>query len=206
MIFRQILTTALFSCLAFVGVLLARPIQVSAQSVCKPDGEYICRNGCSNAGDCRGGRLCEAREYGGVKYLANIGDTCGTGQGRAIIGGIRVPQAILRLNAEGTSSAIESGIGALAWFNRILILFFSICVVWFMVQLVMHGAKVVSNPGEAKALEELKEAITFPVIGMILLAASFLIASLVGIFFFGDADFITNPTLPTAQDFVEESP
>lgn len=154
---------------------------------------------CRSVGQCSAekSQICVLRGGSGYEYLSPEGGSCGAGEGKEIIGNIFIPGSINQLNGMGTR------IGVLNWFNSLLILFFSLCVVWFMVQLVLAGAKIITNPGEAKGMEELKEAVTYPIIGMILLASSFLIVTLIGIFFFDNPTFITNPVLPRAQDFVE---
>ncbi len=195
---KKILITMLLTLSLSVGF-LSLAEQVSAQACPPPNEDFTCRNGCTKVGDCRSGKTCIKLDS--MDVILNTGDPCGAGQGQSIVGNVSIPRSILRLNSEGTESATVENIGLLAWINRLLILFFSICVVWFMVQLVLTGTKIVASPGDAKAMEELKEALTYPIIGMIILASSFLIATLIGVFFFNNSEFITNPELPTARDF-----
>ncbi len=177
-------------------------LQPSAVLAACPAG-FTCLDGCENVGQCSdtAGKRCESRNVrpdisGGQWELAATGATCGGGVDQEVIGRVTVPMGINFYSLYSGSS-----IGALSFINTLLTVFFAICVVWFLINLVLTGAKIVSNPGDAKAMEELKEALTYPIIGMIILAASFLISTLIGIFFFGDANFITNPTLPRAEDF-----
>lgn len=184
--------------LVTLTLFIGAPGQATAQT-CPYDS---CVADCLTQGQCSSERskICVLRNYGGVTpvvVLTPEGAACGAGEGKQVIGNIYVPGPINRFNNWGGE------IGVFNWLNTVLILFFSICVVWFMVQLVLAGAKIITNPGEAKGMEELKEAVTYPIIGMILLAASFLIVTLIGIFFFDSPTFITNPVLPRAQDFVE---
>lgn len=185
-------------------IFLVIPVLIPSVAHAACPAGFNCLDGCESVGQCSDtvGKRCESRNLRpdrpdlNMWELAATGTTCGGGRDQEVIGRVNVPLGISFYSLYSGSS-----IGILSFFNTLLIIFFSICVVWFLINLVLTGAKIVSNPGDAKAMEELKEAITYPIIGMVVLAASFLISTLIGIFFFGDANFITNPTLPRAEDF-----
>lgn len=163
---------------------------------------YTCSGGCTRIGQCVNGKTCvnihDPRSPMPSKNISPAGPACGGGTGQAIFGRVVTPISILRYNYESATG--QNSIGILAFANTLIILFFSICVIWFMFNLFYVGYQYIANPSETKSVDKLKEALFYPVIGMIVLASAFLLASLIGSFFFGDANFILQPTLPSVLD------
>lgn len=195
---RKIIQTLLAGTIFSLGVFFFFNQQsaVLAQSC---QSGYTCSGGCTQIGQCVGGMTCSA-EYdpllGGYRIVRSPAMPCGGGEGKAIFGRVIQPRAVVQLNAD----AGPNSIGILAFANTLIILFFSICVIWFMFNLIYVGYQYIANPSETKSVDKLKEALFYPVIGMIVLASAFLLASLIGSFLFGDANFILQPTLPSVLD------
>lgn len=175
-----------------VVVALSAPHPASAE--CPPG--YTCEQGCESTGQCVGGKTCTLTSippsYESV--LKPDGAPCGAGTGSALVGKVRLPFGVTQYNSYSGS---VGNIGVLAFANSLIILFFSICVVWFMFNLIHVGLQYLASPGDTKVLEKLKEALFYPTAGLVLLASSYVIAALIGAFVFGDSSFILNPTLPT---------
>lgn len=175
----------------------------ASQAIAACPSPYTCKGGCESVGQCVGGRRCIVVTSGTTSEIAPFGGSCGGGSGQAIFGRVMIPFSILRLNSEAGS--LEN-IGVFAFANTLLLLFFSICVIWFMFNLIYTGYLYLASPSDAKVLEKFKEALFYPAVGMVVLAASFLIVSLIGSFVYGNPNFILQPSLPTATDFAPTAP
>lgn len=89
----------------------------------------------------------------------------------------------------------ESAIGILVFMTRIIQLIFVVGGIWVMYNFISAGFIYLNAEGDAKAHGEVKNKITMSVIGLLIIVLSYGFASLIGLLFFGQADFILNPTI-----------
>ncbi len=110
-------------------------------------------------------------------------------QGSDIFGTIPEPQGVAEYNAEA------GGIGIILFANRIILLITVIAGVWTLFNIIMAGVTLISAGGKPDAYGKATQRIMMSVGGIIVIVASYTIAGLIGMIFFGDATFILNPQL-----------
>lgn len=75
----------------------------------------------------------------------------------------------------------------------------AIAGVWFLVQLLLAGLTYISGSGDAKKTQEAMRKITDSIVGIVIVAASFIVVSLVSNLFFGSGFDILNPEIQTLE-------
>ncbi|MDH5533399.1 MAG: hypothetical protein OEX81_03165 [Candidatus Pacebacteria bacterium] len=110
----------------------------------------------------------------------------------ATFGTIDAPAGVVDYNiAAGGGDAI----GILVFITRFIQLIFVIAGIWVMYNVISAGFIYLGAEGDSKAHSKVKDQITMSVIGLIIIVASYGIASIIGLIFFGRADFILNPII-----------
>lgn len=149
---------------------------------------------CTSVEQCVNGRTCVERNggrYGDEIVIVPVGAPCGGG----IIGGIEPPQSILRIN---TLAGDTETIGIVFFANRIIVLITIIAGIWVMFNFIRAGWMFLAAGDNTKATGEVRDLLTYSIIGLVIIAVAYTIAGLVGLLFFGDAGFILNPELYSA--------
>lgn len=156
--------------------------------------------GCTAIGQCVSNKLCTTINNGsGVDVVGPVGASCGAGQ----LGSVRPPT--------GTSqyAPYESGgyakTGLVNFLSRLIRIFIIICGIWTLFNFLTAGWTYIYYMYEPKATQEVKDKLTMTAVGLIILAAAFTIAGVIGAVFFKDATFILSPALKGALDFAAES-
>lgn len=163
-----------------------------------------CSGGCTAAGQCSGGRICEEStenrivppNYSSlvpVRVIKPTGGACGGGVGQTTLGGVNVPWAVSRYNPRGENTS--ESIGIINFASRLLRVLTIICGVWFMLNMIYAGYMFITSSGDAAVFGKFKDSLFYSIIGLFVIAAAYMIAGLVGAVFFGDAGFIIRPTL-----------
>ena len=67
--------------------------------------------------------------------------------------------------------------------------------IFVMVNIIYSGWIYISSAGDASAHEKVANTVTYSVIGLAIIVASYAAAALAGIIFFGDAMFILSPNI-----------
>jgi hypothetical protein len=106
-----------------------------------------------------------------------------------IFGKVSAPPGV----AEYDSAA--GGIGLLLFVSNALKLVAIGAGLFVIFNVVYAGIIYISSFGEASAHTKVRDLLTYSLIGLVIIAASYAIAILIGFIFFGDADFIINPTV-----------
>lgn len=114
-----------------------------------------------------------------------------------IFGEVTPPQAIQDLNTE----AGADGIGILLFLSRIIQFIYVIAGIFVLFNFITAGMALVTSEGDAKAKDTARTKITYSIIGLVIIVVSVGVMGILGLVFFGDADFFLNPTItgPTAQ-------
>jgi hypothetical protein len=106
-------------------------------------------------------------------------------------GAIEAPQGVEEYN----TLAGDGGIGILVFLSRFIQLIFVLAGIWVMFNFIIAGFIYMSAEGDAAATGKVKNKITMSVIGLVIIVSSYAIASVLGLIFFGDPNFILNPTI-----------
>lgn len=171
-----------------LGGLFGVPKSASAQAC--PNGA-VCEGGCTAAGMCAGGRICQAQEQSDGRILFAPSSTiCGGGEGAAVLGGVRMPQGVIAYN-----NLSRGDIGIVNFISRLLRMLTVICGIWFMFNMIYAGILFITSSGDTAVFGKFKDSLFYSIIGLFVLAAAYMIAGLIGAIFFGDPGFIIRPTL-----------
>jgi hypothetical protein len=109
-----------------------------------------------------------------------------------IFGTIDAPQGVSEFNdAAGGTDAI----GILIFMTKFVQLIFVIAGLWVTYNVISAGFIYLGAQGDPKAHTQVKDQITMSVIGLLIIVASYGFASLIGLIFFGNANFILDPTI-----------
>jgi len=171
--------------------------------------ETIKKDGCESTGECIGGKRCiELTTYdpstGTYRTIIEAtGAACGSGKSKPVLGTVKPPTSILKLNAvakigEGENATV--GIGLVLFMSRVLLFGSIIAGVWVMFNVISAAFIYITKPGGTDGLESIKEKLTMSAVGLSFIVGAFAIAGIIGLIFFGDAGYILNPQLIGALD------
>jgi len=107
-------------------------------------------------------------------------------QGTDIVGTIATPPTAYKDLTHG---------GLILFFTNILRLVFVVAGIFAFINFILAGFQFMTAGGDSKAVSAASNKIWFSLIGLVIVVASFALASLVSQIIFGRADFILNPTL-----------
>lgn len=85
--------------------------------------------------------------------------------------------------------------GPVVFITNVLRLIFVVAGVYAFFNFIIAGFQYMSSGGDSKKLEEALNRIWYSLLGLIVIIASFALASLIGYIVFGHADFILNPQI-----------
>lgn len=111
----------------------------------------------------------------------------------SIIGDIEPPDWVEKhgsLEVGGTE-----GFGLINFFSNALRLLAVAAGLWAIVNLMMAGFEFVTSQGDQDKIKNAQSKIWNSLIGLIIIAASYTIAAIVGWIFFGNAQMIINPQI-----------
>ncbi len=66
---------------------------------------------------------------------------------------------------------------------------------WTLFNFVLAGYTYITSSGDSSAHGKVKDKITMSVLGIVIIVASYTAAGIIGLVFFGRADYILNPTI-----------
>ncbi len=75
-------------------------------------------------------------------------------------------------------------------FNTGLSIVMAIAGVWVLINFIIAGFKYITAGGDSKNIAEANKKITLSVVGLIIIVAAPVIAAIIGIVFFGDANAV----------------
>lgn len=181
----------------FLGVGFANQFlqtsKIQVQATACPPG-YSCYGGCTRDGQCVNNKICESAEVdvGGVKkkVIRLSNRTCGS----ALIGKVEPPKGVFEYNARaGGSSGIN--IGILVFASKLLKLVNIVAGLLIFVNFISAGYVYITSAGNTGLYAEIKDKLTFSIIGIIIIVAAYTGAALFGYIFFGDPGIVLNPDL-----------
>jgi uncharacterized membrane protein len=92
-----------------------------------------------------------------------------------------------------------TGTGLTGFLSNVIILLTVVGGIWALFNLVMAGFALITADGDAKEMSKAGEKMTMTVVGLILMVGAPLIAALLGLFVFGDATMLLQPTIQGPQ-------
>lgn len=113
----------------------------------------------------------------------------GAGTSEDIFGTIDAPAGVAKYDA-----ASEGGIGLITFVSTLIRIATVVAGVWVMFNFILAGWIYITSNGDAKANSDVVNRVTYSVIGLVIIVASYTLAALVGLLLFGDASYILNPT------------
>lgn len=85
--------------------------------------------------------------------------------------------------------------GLIVFLSNIIKLITAVGGLLLFLNLVFAGLKYIMSGSDPKTIQEAGSSITNSIIGLVIIAASFIIISIISLVFFGKADYILNPTI-----------
>ncbi|MDA1080001.1 MAG: hypothetical protein O2840_04925 [bacterium] len=155
---------------------------------------------CSKAGECVDGKVCVQVQDSSIFYRGS--ESCGSGSGQSVIGGVSPPSSIKQLNmlARIRSSGSSTGIGLIIFLSRGLRLLTIVVGLFVIANVVMAAYDYIMNADSSDVLTKVKEKFTYTALGLAIIVGAYTLAAIVGLLFFGDASFILSPELSSALD------
>lgn len=150
----------------------------------------FCYEGCTKEGDCQNGKICEGTWIGYDLEIRPGSQAC-TGS-EIILGQVQPPFAIVNYNAQ---TRVSGGIGILIFVSRIIKLISAVAGILFFGNILYAAFQYITTAGNSQTHSQVSERITFGVVGLVIIAAAYMAAAIIGLVFFGDASFILNPQL-----------
>lgn len=182
---KNITLITCFVALSFYLIASFRPLSIVDAAVSCPTG-YTCQNGCTSVGQCgQGNKLCIEIARG---VLAAAGGDCGS----ALLGSIEPPAGVSNFNWQAGS---QRSIGLFYFISAGLRLFFIISGILIFSNFIISAWTYITQAGDVKAHTEVKDRLTYSVIGLAVIVAAFIFVSLIGAVVFGDPGFILKPDI-----------
>jgi hypothetical protein len=110
---------------------------------------------------------------------------------KSVFGTISVPEPVANSYGElGPDSP-----GLTGFISDMVVLISVIGGLWFLINVVIGGLKLITADGDSKKLSEFGTRLSMMVIGLILMVGAPLIAALIGFVIFGDSTSLLTPTI-----------
>lgn len=105
-----------------------------------------------------------------------------------------MPAGVYKYNVSQNGGS-NADIGIVNFASLLLRIFTIIAGMFFMFNLIWAGYLFLSAGSDAGQFNKFKEMLYYSLIGLIVIAAAYMVAGVAGLFLFGDAGFIIRPTL-----------
>ncbi len=110
-----------------------------------------------------------------------------------LVGEVKTPAGVdLIQNQVG-----EDNIGILFFISKMLKVVALVGSVWIVINLIIAAYIYLTSGGKAESHSKVSNILTMSVIGLIIIVVSYTFAGLIGLVFFGNANYIINPTIET---------
>lgn len=89
----------------------------------------------------------------------------------------------------------DGGIGVLNFFSALLQVATVIAGLYVLLNFILAGYEYITSQGDTGAHAKVRQNITNSVIGLVIIAISYMLVALLGLILFGSADYFLNPDL-----------
>lgn len=108
-----------------------------------------------------------------------------------LIGSVDTPPGVELINQQ----AGEGNIAIIYFASNIIKIFVWIGGLWIIVNVILAAYGYITSGGKADAATKARDRLSMSVIGLLLMIASYTVAGIIGLLFFGDATYIINPKI-----------
>jgi len=124
----------------------------------------------------------------GVGVLAN----------QSVFGQVDAPPGVAEFNAQirggGVGPDVE-GIGIIIFASNLIRIATIIAGLIVFFNFIKAGYSYIASDGSTKVNEEVKNTLTYSILGLVIIVASYTIIAIISLLLFGKADFILNPII-----------
>ncbi len=114
-----------------------------------------------------------------------------------LVGEIQVPDGVDLINQDSGAE-----IGIIFFLSNLIKLFTIIGGIWIMVNLILAAYLYITKGDSSDVSTKVRDKITMSVLGLALMIASYTVAALIGMIFYGDAAYILSPTITPLEGSV----
>lgn len=114
--------------------------------------------------------------------------------GSAIIGRVESPVGVKEYNTE-TALQGNGDIGILNFINNVIQLLTAVGGLFILINLIIAGFTYITQAGNSQAASSIKDRLTYAVIGVVIMVASYTLIAVISWLIFGNPTFIINPDL-----------
>lgn len=109
------------------------------------------------------------------------------------IGTIETPPGIEEQIAHSGLGAEEVAI--LFFFNKLVTVLIVVLGIWVIVNVVLAAYSYLSGQGSAETHKKVRDKLTMSILGLFMIVLAYIAVAIIGLLFFGDANYILNPTI-----------
>lgn len=107
-----------------------------------------------------------------------------------IIGSVEPPQGVALYDA-----ASGGDIGLFLFLSNLIKIATVVAGIWILFNFILAGFTYISSEGNTKANQDVKNKLTYSVVGMVVIVISYIAIGLLGLLLFGRADFFLQPEI-----------
>lgn len=115
------------------------------------------------------------------------------GDGSSVFGTVEAPPGVAQFNSQVTGSGER--IGLIVFLSSLIRIATIVAGVIVFINFILAGYAYITSDGSSKVNEQVKNQLTYSVIGLVIIVASYTIIAIISLLIFGKADFILNPTI-----------
>lgn len=122
----------------------------------------------------------------------------GTAPEDSVFGQVDAPPGVLELNQQAgavSGGTDVEGIGIVIFASNLIRIATIIAGIIVFLNFILAGYAYITSDGSAKVNEQVKNQLTYSVLGLVIIVASYTIIAIISLLLFGKADFILNPTI-----------
>lgn len=106
-----------------------------------------------------------------------------------LVGDLKIPKGVDLINQDA------GGIGVILFISNMIKFVIILGGIWALINIIFAAFTYLAGNGKADSHTKVKDGFTMSIIGLILMIVAYTVAALVGQIFYGDPNFILNPTL-----------
>lgn len=109
-----------------------------------------------------------------------------------IVGSIDVPKGVDIINEQA-----GGGIGIILFISNMIKFVIILGGIWTILNIFFAAFTYITGGGKSESHQKVRDRFSMSVVGLLLMIVSYSIAALIGLVFYGDANFIISPTIET---------